>query len=358
MLVTVLTAVGSFGPTVDAAGSGRLAYLDQGRLFVLDGDGRSERELAPLHPVDLSGAAWSPDGTSIAYLSSVTWFGEGLVDRKQIRTIRADGSGDRSIYTFRQCCGPPMIGIAGQFVSAPTWSPDGSRIAFVVTTAVCAGIGACGAVSSLMTVRVDGSQPRTVAADVYNVGEPVWSPDGRYVAYTSGGFATSIRRVRADGIGAPMTVSPLGVIAWAPAWSRDGRIAFLGVASSKGVYAQRGAIWIARPDGSDAERLPVSSFDAPSWSPDGRRLAYSTEDEIHTVRADGRDDRRVTKAPVGYVQRWPRWTVSGSSIAYVAIGLEWGTDGALWAVSSDRRTPPRRLARFDWFQPTYSWAPR
>jgi Tol biopolymer transport system component len=357
MLVTSLAFVTCVVPSARAANADRLAYLDQGQLFVMDGEGRSVRELAPLHASDLSGAAWSPDGRSIAYLSSVTWFGEGLVYRRQIRTIRADGSGDRSVFTLRLCCDTSPIGVAGQFVSAPTWSPDGSRIAFFVTTIVCAGIGACGAASSLMTVRDDGSQPKTVAADVYTTSEPAWSPDGLRIAYTSGAFATSILNVRADGTGVPTRVSPLGLNAWAPAWSRDNRVAFVGTALNV-LSRHGGAIWVARPDGSGATRLPVVSSDAPSWSPDGRRLAISTEDGIHSVRADGRDSRRITTAAAGYAHRWPRWTLSGSHIAYIAMGIEWDARASLWSVGADRRTPPRQLAGFNWYEPTYSWAPR
>jgi Tol biopolymer transport system component len=54
--------------------------------------------------------AWSPDGGQIAYLST---------DRFDLRVMRADGTGDRAVYTH------------GNSGAAPSWSPDGTKIAFL-----------------------------------------------------------------------------------------------------------------------------------------------------------------------------------------------------------------------------------
>ena len=67
VLVSALAVVTCVAPSARAAKADRLAYLDQGQLFVLDGEGRSVRELASSGSrLISSGAAWSPDGTSIA----------------------------------------------------------------------------------------------------------------------------------------------------------------------------------------------------------------------------------------------------------------------------------------------------
>ena len=119
-------------------------YLDQGQLFVLDGDGRSlarDRTTATGRP--LPGRRGRRTGVVRPSTSRPSpWFSEGLTYRNQDPdNPRADGSGDRGVFTVRLCCNAPLIAVAGQFVSAPTWSPDGSRIAFIVTTVVCPSSG-------------------------------------------------------------------------------------------------------------------------------------------------------------------------------------------------------------------------
>ncbi len=84
----------------------------------------------------------------------------------------------------------------------------------------------------------------------------------------------------------------------APAWSPDGRLAFL---SSRGGSF---ALEVGRPDGSDRRVLlgdAVLSVDGLAWSPDGRRLAFTTFSErgslqrIETATADGARRMRVAE---------------------------------------------------------------
>ena len=62
----------------------------------------------------------------------------------------------------------------------PTWSPDGTRIAFSVDAP-----GVAGYTSSIWTMNADGSDKRVVASAL-NPGDrnPTWSPDGARIAFT------------------------------------------------------------------------------------------------------------------------------------------------------------------------------
>lgn len=106
-------------------------------------------------------ARWSPDGSSIAFLSQTPGW-------PRLTLAHADGHNRVQPPT-------PCIGYQGP----PSWSPDGQRLAFACE----AGRG-----QELFTARVDGTDavrvvpPRPgVEVGAY---EPVWSPDGRHIAFS------------------------------------------------------------------------------------------------------------------------------------------------------------------------------
>ena len=162
---------------------------------------------------------------------------------------------------------------------SPSWSPDAFRIAFM---------GSRG----LEIMDSDGSNRRTVAS-VIRVAEdrstPVWSPDGRKLAFIAqepdspdGAWRDPVTTqkypvnevlytVEADGTG----LVKLGEAAGTPSWSPDGRrIAFARIDGNTHV-----AIVATDPDGANEKTVFESSevrhsgvIDV-SWSPDGTRIA-------------------------------------------------------------------------------------
>jgi len=90
----------------------------------------------------------------------------------------------------------------------------------------------------------------------------------------------------------------------APNWSPDGRrIAFESNADVGGANPERDMeIWVMRADGSRPVQLTANAAhdEGPSWSPDGRRLTYTsgpdaTHGDIHVMTSAGRDVRRLTR---------------------------------------------------------------
>jgi len=103
-------------------------------------------------------------------------------------------------------------------------------------------------------------------------------------------------------------------------------------------------IYVIRADGSGRRRLTRSSLreDTPTWSPDGKRLAFRVwsrsrdDEEIYVINADGSGRHNVSRDPDA-IDRSPAWSPDGRNIAY-ATGGEDGPDGYLddiWLMSPE-----------------------
>jgi Tol biopolymer transport system component len=108
----------------------------------------------------------------------------------------------------------------------------------------------------------------------------------------------------------------MGTILLAPADARatvpgaNGRIVFMG---NTGLFTMD-------PDGSRPVRLTLSSGDAfPEWSPDGRKIAYTSVSELMTMNANGTDKAELTLAR-GLQLYSPSWSPDGGKIAFTAWG--------------------------------------
>jgi Tol biopolymer transport system component len=188
--------------------------------------------------------------------------------------------------------------------SVPTWSPDGSRIAFLT------GRGS----PSLAVVSATGSQ-ETRLLDVPGVGsypDPTsvaLAPDWRSVA-TTRAVGRSLRLVAAslDG-GGERDLGPVSYGA-APAWSPDSRrVAF---------RRADGSIVVAGIEGGPAQPVAPGGADF-DWSPDGSRLAYAGgapgDLDVHVVRSDGSGDVMLAGGPGA--QLAPRWSPDGAQVAFL-----------------------------------------
>jgi len=149
--------------------------------------------------------------------------------------------------------------VTATFVSAVQLSPDGKRIAYVTTPASKEGEHP---VSTLWLIDADGETPRRMMASECADGNPSWSPDGRWLAFTSD---------RLDR-GKPQA-------------------------------------YVLQLDGGEAIRLTDASggIGDVSWSPDGRRLAFTARDgetDDHRQRKDERRDWKVVDEDVKLTSLW------------------------------------------------------
>ena len=249
--------------------NGKIVVDSHGHILSVNPDGSDRVDLMAGANFCAHEPAMSPDGTRIAFGYSACR-GD---PRYGIGVMNIDGSNPIQVTTE-----DPSV---AQLDSAPTWSPDGSKIAFVRSSP-----------NDLLVMNQDGSGVTNLTENFDRIVEdPEWSPDGSKIAFDD---TNDIYVVAADGSTDPAILTPQGGESQkAPTWKPDGsKIAYVGVATT---------IHTMDPSGGQ-DAVIVSGlrevWDV-AWSPDGSKLAYiddkggSFEEELWTVDADGTDVTRL-----------------------------------------------------------------
>jgi acid phosphatase type 7 len=215
----------------------------------------------------------------------------------RVKTTAAKG-----VLYLRPPAGGALHGVrALPGASGATLSPQGRRIAFAAR-------------GDVWIMEADGADQRNLTATPGPEGEPTWSPAGDQLAFTAGRAGRrQIVRVAAAG-GAPAPVAPRPSDDHSPAWSAQGRIAFVR-------HTHRGDdIYAADAATGALARLTKSRVDeeAPTWAPDGARIAFTRAHgdttDLYVMGADGRGVRRLTR---GRRVAAPAWSPDGRRIAFV-----------------------------------------
>jgi Tol biopolymer transport system component len=170
-------------------------------------------------------------------------------------------------------------------------------------------------------VEPSGSETRLTWNAAQHNSSPIWSPDGREIAFSSlRDGKPGVYRKRSDGSGAEELLheshAPVAPMSWSP----DGMSIVIGVQDPK----TRGDLWLL----SVAEKKAVPLVNTPALethaqiSPDGRWLAYSSDGvgnrrEIHVQPFPSGQGRWQISDAGG---DWPRWRKDGRELYYHSIG--------------------------------------
>jgi Tol biopolymer transport system component len=299
--------------------SGRLGIMflsdrDGGwALYAMSADGGAAQRMVRAGQVD-------PFGEGIG-------FGEPLVspDGRAVMLAR------RGIAIVSLATGKQVWHGAGEEADA-AWSPDARRIVF----------GGAGFDGGMFAVDLRSGRRRTLfpsaadtASDHTQIWTPAWSPDGRWIAFErqvgAGQHEVDVMHPDGSGLAHLTDYTP-----WEGrlAWSRNGRLAFVGVFGGRGDRPPRLVVADIRSRRVEVSRKRVEVGPV-AWSPDSQRIAISG---IDVFDADARHRRSLTATEAAVSDTWPIWSPDGKSLVFVRTPLGRDADAyiaRLWTVRAD-----------------------
>ena len=257
----------------------------------------------------------------------------------------------------------------------PSWSPDGKRIVFFSNRDghVMGGIPTF----EIYVMDADGKNQQRLTNHPNDDRSPSWSPDGKQIAFVSnrdghviGGIPTfEIYVMAADGKNQQrLTENRHGD--WNPSWSPDGkRIVFSSRRDGHfiGDFGITEEIYVMDADGKNQQRLTENRQNdlLPSWSPNGERIAFASDEkgnfenfEIYVMDANGGNQQRLTN---NRGDDWnPSWSPDGERIAFMS---KRNGNAEIYVMDADGGNPqnltnnPHGDASPAWFVPAFLLAP-
>ncbi len=323
------------------------AALDSNEDVIAKRDDAAYRCQIAVIPTPTIAATVTPTAT-IAVVATVTATVTPTVSFPDLGKIAfaAYNAGDYSIYVV-QADGNGLTSVIGE-ASQPAFSPDGQKIVFHSWRQDKQRLQVVSAKGGEMADVIIGSQIED--------GAPSWSRDGSKIAFASNKAGDRKWRIYVSwlvGTGKPVELR----LGESPDWSPEGdRIVYRGC-------DERGdncGIYIMDENGANPIRLTTDASDnAPAWSPDGSQVVFmSARDgnrEIYVVDLANPRPRRLTTNPAN--DGLPAWSPDGQRIAFLS------DRGGIWAIhlmnpdgSDQHQLVPTGGTYEDWLSEQISWA--
>ena len=310
------------GDDIEAAFSpdgDRIAFRssrDGGGIFLMGATGESVRRLTDFG----YSAAWSPDGKKIVCAT------EGVIDI-MARSTRSQ------LWLIDVANGEKKLLFKGDAVH-PRWSPNGSRIVFW-------GLSDEGGQRDISSIPSAGGDVVKLTTDLAVDWNPIWSPDGKYIYFSSSrGGSMNLWRVAVDENSGKATGDPKPVTS-PSLWS-----GFLSISQDG-----KNFIYTSLERRSNIQKLPFDPesetitgppvpvtqgskvYDFPDVSPDGKWVAFRSignQEDIYVCRSDGSELRKLTDD--AFRDRGPSWSPDGERIVFYS---DRGGRYQFWSIHAD-----------------------
>ncbi len=221
--------------------------------------------------------------------------------------------GEVSRYDSRAAAFVPIEGFEGMSAELLNYSPDGQVVAYLTSPE-----------NELWRSNRDGSERRQLTSEPLRVAGPVWSPDGRYIAFFAASPNETARIYIVSANGGPVVpIEPGSAPQAFPSWASDSRSI---------VFLEDGKDLLQRFDVETREKTDVPGTEGLNWpslSPDGRRIAGRSDAGLEIVDLDS--DSRKT-----FVDDWT-----------MLEQFYWQDDDTLMLVDFFFRGKDRAIRRYD-----------
>lgn len=335
----------------------RLALLVAPGLLAAQPRGLDDTDIMRLKGV--GGVAMSPDGQKVLYTVTAwehpnargdTALGDRHERRSHVYLVSATGGVAKQL----------TYGERGE--SQPTWSPDGRSVAFVAARG--SGTGDDAPRPQLWLLPADGGEARQLTTLREGVSSYTWSPDGQRIALVSRDSLTrdeEARRRRRDdpqvyegdlrmnhlwvvdmasGTATKIT-SGAYTVSGAPSWSPDGRTLAFSASPTPLIRDERRDAYVVDIASKAVTRISSEADveSTPQFSPDGSRLAFTQLPHEFAPHKDGIPPRTLRNARlVTYELATKTFTNHARPDFDVSVGQpRWSPDGSeIWFTASDR----------------------
>ncbi len=326
--VVCLLLLGTLHSGAQAAAKHRVLFnrfkVPETGLFVADADGKNERAL-PHRETEYS-PSLTPDGKWIVFTSE-------RAGQADIFRAHADGSG------LEQLTDDPAFDDQGSL------SPDGQSVVFVSTR----GEG----FANLWLLDLAGRKYHNLTRSRSGNFRPSWSPDGRWIAFSSDRDAnpgrypgqwehlqsTGIYLIRPDGTGL-RRLTKAGGVAGSPAWSPDGNRVLYYETDETGAYLAKSGnsrTELVSIDIATGERTQYTASNevklSPQWLPGGK-ISYAVRGTNNAGLRIWYPDRRVVTIVPGAI-RHPSWSADAKQVVYERIVQPASTEHLIPTASHD-----------------------
>jgi Tol biopolymer transport system component len=293
---------------------------DGGGLFVMGRTGEAPRRVTRAG----YGPTWSPDGSTIAYTT------------RTIDVNPQNGVGQSELWTVDVRSGATRrLGALSNAVDV-SWSPHGNRLAVSIQASGTRQ-------SDVVTVDAASGESVPLLTDPAMDWSPVWSPDGRWLYFTSDRSGSmNLWRIAVDeesgrALGRQEALTTPSSLASHASIAADGRhLVYSSVLITSNVTRLRFNPNAGTVEGAPSEVTTGSRpWANPDPSPDGQWLTFysrqNPEGHIYVIRADGTGLRQLTGD--NFQDRVPRWSPDGQWITFFSNRS--GLPYVLWKVRPD-----------------------